>query len=181
MNCNEKALVRAYGELGKKARVPALWLYSIDDRYLWPDLVERMFLAYADAGAPVRLELVGSLWFSFDGHRLSRLGGRELWRPRIDSFLNLIGAPNWGSDPGDAAIVRRPPPNSLSLYDRGRTHWLRYLGEAMHKAFAVGTDIRFGWAAARDTADEAVEAALRHCEAKGDQCRVVSTDGDMVP
>ena len=177
-NCNEQAFVRAFGELGKKARVPALWLYSTTDRSIWPELVNRAFAAYADGGAPARLELVGPLWFYHDGHRLSRLGGRELWRPRIDAFLRVVGAPSWQSDPGDAAIARHPAPRSLNK--RGRARWLRYLGEARHKAFALGTGPRFGWSTARDTAEEAMKAAMGACEAKGDRCRLVSIDGKIV-
>ena len=137
-NCNETAFVRAFGEFGKKARVPALWLYSTDDRYFWPELVDRAFSAYAGGGAPVRLERVGPLWFYHDGHRLSRLGGRELWRPRIDAFLKVVGAPSWQSDPGDTAIVKLPPPQSLELYDRGRAHWRRYLARKNHRFSSRG-------------------------------------------
>ena len=72
-------------------------------------------------------------------------------------------------------------PQSLTLYDRGQSHWRRYLGEAKHKAFALGTDIRFGWAAARNTVEEPVRDAMGSCEAKGDRCRVVSIDGEAVP
>ena len=177
-NCNETAFVRAYGKFGKKARVPALWLYSTADRFFWPELVDRALSAYADSGAPVRLERVGRLWFYHDGHRLSRLGGRELWRPRIDAFLKVVGAPNWQSSPGDGAVARVPAPQSLDK--RGRNRWRRYLGEAKHKAFALGTGPRFGWQTDRDTVEEAVKAAMGFCEAKGDRCRVVSIDGEIV-
>ena len=165
--------------LARRPGVPALWLYSTADRSIWPELVNRAVSAYADGGAPVRLEMVGPLWFYHDGHRLSRLGGRELWRPRIDAFLEIVGAPTWQSAPDDAAVARHRAPPSLNK--RGRARWLRYLGEAGRKAFAVGTGPRFGWSTARDTVEEATKAAMGACEAKGDRCRLVSIDGDMVP
>ena len=159
--------------------MPALWLYSTTDRSFWPELVKRAFSAYADGGAPVRLERVGARWFHADGHKLSRLGGRALWRPRIDAFLRLIGAPIWKKSPGTGAIARLPAPSSLDK--RGRARWWRYLGYAEHKAFALGTGPRFGWVAARESAAAAIKDAMGFCEAKGDRCRVVSVDGAAHP
>ena len=174
-NCNERGFVKAFETFGKKASVPALWLYSTVDRFFWPELVDRALDAYAKNGAPVRLERVGPLWFIEDGHKLVRLGGRELWRPRIDAFLDAIGAPNWETSPGPGAVARLPAPASLDR--RGQNRWRRYLGEASHKAFVLGPSTRFGWASARESAAEATKAAMGYCEAKGDQCRIVSIDG----
>ena len=174
-NCNETGFVKAFETFGKKASVPALWLYSTADRFFWPELVDRALDAYAKNGAPVRLERVGRLWFIEDGHKLVRLGGRELWRPRIDAFLDAIGAPNWETSPSSGAVARLPAPASLDT--RGGNRWRRYLGEASHKAFALGPGTRFGWAAARESAAKATNDAMGYCEAKGDQCRIVSIDG----
>lgn len=176
-NCSPAGFVGAFGDFGRRARVPSLWLYSPTDRLFGPDLVEKAFSAYADGGAPARLEWVGPLWYSGDGHRIAHLGGRELWRPRIDAFLDAIGAPNWEAAPGDGAVARLPPPSSLG--ERGRRHWRGYLAIADHKAFALGPGGRFGWAAPRDTVEEAVEDAMGYCQHQGDTCRVVSIDGEM--
>ncbi len=175
VNHNEDGLVAAFAEFGRTARIPALWLYSVTDRFFWPALVERMFTAYADAGAPVRLDWTGPLWFSGDGHRLMSLGGRELWRPRISAFLKAIGAPNWDRDPGDAAVVFVRPPESLKR--NGRWQWLRYLATAGHKAFAVGVGGKFSWAGAQESLDRAKGRALKRCNARGGPCRIVSVNG----
>ena len=174
-NCNETGFVKAFESFGMEARVPALWLYSTADRFFWPALVDRALDAYARNGAPVRLERVGRLWYSQDGHVLARLGGRELWRPRIDAFLQDIGAPTWEVSPGAGAVARPPAPASLDA--RGRGRWQRYLAEAGHKAFVLGPGTRFGWASARESAAKAKEDALAYCEANGDHCRVVSVNG----
>lgn len=174
-NCSEAGFVKAFETFGKTARVPALWLYSIADRFFWPGLVDRALEAYAKNGAAVRLERVGRLWFVEDGHKLVRLGGRALWRPRIDAFLDAIGAPNWETSPGSGAVARLPAPASLGK--RGRNRWRRYLGEAPHKAFAVGPGTRFGWATARESTAKASKAAMGYCEARGDRCRIVSVNG----
>ena len=94
-NRNEEGFVRAFGRFGEEATVPALWLYSTTDRLFWPELVDRAFEAYAAGGAPVRLERVGHLGFTDNGHLLYLRDGRRIWRPRIDAFLDAIGAPNW--------------------------------------------------------------------------------------
>ncbi len=177
-NCNAEGLTGAFDLLGRDARVPVLWLHSTADRYFWPDLVHRNFEAYSANGAPVRLEMVGPLWYAEDGHELLDLGGRALWRPRIDAFLEAVGAPTWTADPGDAAVRRIAAPAGLSNKWHGR--WLRYLGSAGHKAFALGPKSRFGWATRRDSRDAAVADALDACQAKGDTCRVVSVDGAPV-
>ena len=99
-NCNEARFVDSFGEFGKTARVPALWLYSTADRYFWPDLVKRAFDAYAKGGAPVRLEWFGPLLYADDGHRLYRGEGQHLWSTRISDFLRDIGAPTWKTGSG---------------------------------------------------------------------------------
>lgn len=174
-NCSKHGFVHAFGAFGEGARVPALWLYSSADTLFWPELVDRAFDAYAGNGAPVRLERVGAVWFSRNGHNLFELGGRELWRPRIDAFLDAIGAPNWETAPDDAAVARPPPPSGLGR--RGKGNWMRYLGSVGHKAFARGDGTRFGYATRRNTPEEAMKDAIGYCEKKGDKCRVVSVDG----
>ena len=178
-NCSESGFVGAFGEFGKEARVPALWLYSTTDKLFWPELVDRAFEAYASNGAPVRLDRMGPLWFTRNGHFLVALGGREHWRPRIDDFLNSIGAPNWEKAPGDAAVPRLDPPPGMGR--RAFRFWHRYLAGAPHKAFAVGEDGRTGGSSRHDTVEEAKEAAIRSCEKRSSSCRIVSVDGKMTP
>lgn len=178
VNCDADGLTGAHDLLGREATVPVLWLYSSADRSFWPDLVHRNLDAFAANGAAVRLEMVGPLWYAEDGHELVDLGGRALWRPRIDAFLEAVGAPTWTADPGDAGVRRFSPPDGLTKKWHGR--WLRYLGSAGHKAFAIGPKSRFGWVARRDSREAAITDALTNCQAKGDNCRVVSTDGTPV-
>lgn len=175
--CGEDRLVAALSTFGRSARVPALWLYSETDRFFWPGLVQRMLSAYADEGAPVRLEMIGPLWFAEDGHYLVNLGGRELWRPRIDAFLNLIGAQNWREDPGDASVTNWDPPPALS--SANHPAWRLYLGRGDHKAFAMGPHGIYGWSVNQQTPELARSQALRACEGEGegDSCRVISVAG----
>ena len=138
--CNSGALERAFAAFGRRARVPALWLYSTTDRYFWPALARRNFDAYTAGGAPARLAMVGPLWFSRDGHDLFALGGREIWQPRIGTFLRDVGAPGWNLDPRSAIVPKPDPPAGLET--DGVAAWWRYIAGASWKAFAVGDD---GW------------------------------------
>ena len=177
-NCNEAGFVGAFGEFGKGARVPALWLYSTTDRLFGPELIGRAFEAYASRGAPIRLEMVGPLWFTGNGHMITALGARELWRPRIDDFLNAISAQNWKRAPDDAAVERVPPPEVGAGCDKW---WRRYLGYGGHKAFAL-SDVGQCWFSPwHDTVDDAKAAAIRHCKQRGSGCHIVSVDGKIVP
>ena len=178
-NCSESGFVGAFGEFGKGAKVPALWLYATTDRMFWPELIDRSLAAYASNGAPVRLERIGPLWYTDNGHNLHLLGGREYWRPRIDAFLNAIGAPSWEAAPDDAAVTKVPPP--VDLGNRGSRRWRLYLGYTGHKAFALGESRQFGWSALQDSPEDAVKAAMRDCKKRGGPCRVVSINGEMVP
>ena len=176
-NCSETGFVGAFGMFGNGATVPALWLYSSTDRLFGPNLVGRAFEAYAGGGAPVRLEMVGPLWFTGNGHAIPALGARELWRPRIDAFLNAIGAQNWKRAPKDAAVERLPAPPGLGARCEG--WWRLYLAATGHKAFAISNDGQCGPSRRHDTADEAKAAALSRCERRGSGCRIVSVNGRM--
>ncbi|MCY4011595.1 MAG: hypothetical protein OXG82_02650 [Gammaproteobacteria bacterium] len=172
--CNARALTRAFEMFGRVARVPALWLYSTADRFFWPSLTRANFDAYVAGGAPARLQMLGSLWYAEDGHELFQLGGRELWQPRISAFLRDIGAPGWRLDPAWAIVAKPSPPTGLE--PAAHTAWLRYLGRAGHKAFAVG-DNGWGWATGRPDREEAEKAALAFCEEYTKGCRVVRHSG----
>ena len=105
-NCDEYGFVDAFGEFGKMVRIPSLWLYSTADHFFWPDLVRRALAAYAEGGAPVRLEWFGPLPFAGDGHRLYRGEGQYLWSPRIGAFLKNIGAPDRRTRSGGQASTQ---------------------------------------------------------------------------
>ena len=178
-NCSEAGFVGAFAEFGRGATVPALWIYATSDRMFWPDLVDRALAAYARDGAPVRLERVGPLWFTGNGHLVHFLGARELWRPRIDAFLDAVGVQSWDLAPDDGAVEKLPPPRDLG--ERGGRRWKLYLGFPGHKAFALGDERQFGWSALQDSPESAVASAMKDCEKRGGRCRIVSIAGEMVP
>lgn len=93
----ENELVRAYGDYGKRARIPSLWIYSANDRLFPASLVDRMHEAYLDGGGDVQRQRVGK--FASDGHALfSSRGGRRIWLQHLDGFLRSRELPTWDLD-----------------------------------------------------------------------------------
>ena len=78
----------------------------------------------------------------------------------------------------NTVVAELPPPSGLGK--RGRKRWSRYLAARKHKAFARGPGKRFGWASGRSSVEKAKKTAIRRCEKKGDTCRIVSVDGELV-
>lgn len=86
--CSPEIMKRMYSDYGRTARVPTLWLYSVNDQYWgqrWPRDWFEAFKAAGGRGEFAQFPAVGT-----DGHRLfSR--GTELWQPRVHEFLASIG------------------------------------------------------------------------------------------
>ncbi len=92
----ENNLIEAFGDYGRGARYPSLWIYGDNDSY-WPwPLPERMFNLYkanaVGAASDARFVDVGE--FDGDSHRLfSNRAGVALWLPAVDEFFRHLGLP----------------------------------------------------------------------------------------
>jgi dienelactone hydrolase len=92
----EDKLIETFGDYGKDARYPSLWIYGDNDSY-WPaPLPDRMFNAYKanakGAAADARMVDVGE--FAGDSHRLfSAREGIPLWLPPVGAFFRSLGLP----------------------------------------------------------------------------------------
>lgn len=172
--CSEERLVNAYAALGRTARVPSLWIYSVNDAYFGPALAQRMFSAYSSQGGTGEFRLVPA--FGDDGHALfSRRAGVPQWRPLVDAFLRRHGLPTWDAPPREPVVADLPPPAQLALRDH--VQWQRYLDAADNKAFAIAPGGRFAWRAGFYRLDEARAAALATCGVRA--CSLVS-ENDML-
>lgn len=98
LNCPgwEHDLIDAFGDYGRTARYPSLWIYGDNDTYWqWP-LPERMYNQFkANAGgqgADARFVNVGE--FDGDAHRLfTSPAGIAVWLPEVEAFFEHIGMP----------------------------------------------------------------------------------------
>ena len=87
--CGEARLVEAMARYGGSARVPALWIYSANDRFFGPALAQRMHRAFVDAGGEA--QFVEAPASGLDGHGYFARAMDD-WTPRVASFLARIGA-----------------------------------------------------------------------------------------
>jgi dienelactone hydrolase len=85
-NCAPGALVEAAATFGKSERIPTLWLYSESDDYFGPELSQRMYRAFRNAGGQGEFHLLPPL--GAQGHRLiSSDDAFALWAPILERFL----------------------------------------------------------------------------------------------
>lgn len=87
--CGEARLVEAMGRYGSAARVPELWIYSVNDQFFGPALARRMHAAFTRAGA--HAEFFEAPETGSDGHGYFSWRTRE-WSPRVEEFLRRVGA-----------------------------------------------------------------------------------------
>ena len=87
--CGEERLVEAMARYGSAARVPELWIYSVNDRFFGPGLARRMHAAFVHSGG--RAELIEAPATGLDGHGYFARAMDD-WAPRAAAFLQRIGA-----------------------------------------------------------------------------------------
>jgi dienelactone hydrolase len=167
--CSLDSLVDTWAALGRGARIPALWLYAENDRSYGPDLVRRMFDAYAAGGAPAQLQMLPP--FGSDGHDLITTAPANAWLPTVEPFLAALALPS-------TPVIALPPPPELpsppgavAVCAKVFTDYLAYRSDA--KAFAVTPRGGCGGGIGR-TIDEARDNALAECKAntRGGACRL---------
>ena len=88
--CAPHALERMFGDYGKTARIPMLWIYTENDMYFGAELPRQWHAAFVAAGG--QAQLVQFPPQGDDGHLLfSRFP--QLWQPRVAEFLEAQGFP----------------------------------------------------------------------------------------
>ncbi|MBV8271741.1 MAG: prolyl oligopeptidase family serine peptidase [Cupriavidus sp.] len=110
-NCNgwENNLVDAFGDYGRGARYPSLWVYGDNDSF-WPwPLPERMFNSYKAnvTGAATDTRFVDIGEFDGDSHRLfGELAGNGVWLPEVEAFFRELGLPFDVEPPDEEPVTR---------------------------------------------------------------------------
>lgn len=172
--CNPEALVAAFAEFGRRAKVPMLWVYAANDHYFGPQLAQAFYRAFTQSGGKAEFITAGA--FGEDGHGLFSQRGIPVWAPMADDFLksqNLVLRDTLLQIPVPAV----DPPAYLS--SEGRGAFQRYLLSAPHKAFAASPVNGFGMSLGQRTTQEAEKHALEACKKlapKSDPCTMVMID-----
>lgn len=88
--CSTAQMERLFGQYGKTARIPSLWIYAENDQYFGPVYPREWFAAFQGAGGTgefVQLPPQGD-----DGHQtFARFPAA--WQPRVSAFLDAHGFP----------------------------------------------------------------------------------------
>ncbi|HUK05396.1 MAG TPA: dienelactone hydrolase family protein [Burkholderiales bacterium] len=88
--CAPDRLRRLFADYGKAARIPTLWIYTENDRYMGPTYPREWFDAFRAEGGPgeyTRYPPSGQ-----DGHGLFTRAP-DIWAPRVLEFLRANGYP----------------------------------------------------------------------------------------
>jgi dienelactone hydrolase len=86
--CGPQRIEQLFGQYGKTARIPTLWIYTENDRYFGPEYPREWFKAFKEAGGTG--EFVQFPPHGEDGHSLfTRFP--EVWQPRVREFLSQVG------------------------------------------------------------------------------------------
>lgn len=84
--CALEELVRDAATLGRRARTPALWIYTENDQSFPPALTRRIAEAYRAGGAPLEFRLLPA--FGTDGHALlPSSSGLRVWEAVVEPFV----------------------------------------------------------------------------------------------
>lgn len=176
--CSPDKTMAIVAELGKRATLPMLWLYSENDRYWGAKWPRQWHAAYVKAGG--RAEMTTFPPVGNDGHTLLG-GGFRLWRPVVDRFVEKLGFPPPRSKdaPKPTEFARIDQAEKLPFVkDAVKTDgYQKFLDTDIPRAFVVSTT--GGWASR--SGDNAAGRALEWCKAnsKG-SCHLYAVDDAVV-
>jgi dienelactone hydrolase len=88
-SCKPEQLGAIYGQFGKTARTPTLWLYAENDLFWGPDVPKRWFDAFKNGGSDATFLQTPPVPGEENGHTLINTGG-PLWKPSVESFLQRL-------------------------------------------------------------------------------------------
>jgi dienelactone hydrolase len=174
--CGADAQAEAFGEFGRTARMPMLWVYSENDLYFWPELAQRFHAAFQASGG--RAKFVAAPSYSRDGHSLFSEGGAPVWIPIVDGFLR---EQNLGLRTPLPPLVSDalPAPPHFRPDGAGRASFKQYLRANDHKAFATSEKGDFAWRSSATTVRDAQLAAREACERRGTVCTIYAVDNEL--
>lgn len=82
--CEPFRLAQMFGDYGRSAKVPTLWIYTENDRYFAPRHARNWHDAFRAQGGAGELLLLPA--FGEDGHQLFARG-RQVWQSHVQPFL----------------------------------------------------------------------------------------------
>lgn len=166
--CKPEDLVTLFASIGRRSRLPSLWLYAENDSVFAPDYVRQLHEAYVGQGGRAEFHMfdpVGTEGHDMFGH----MDGMLRWIPALDRFLRAQKLPTFDPNPVDASL------RQLNLGPSARQVVIRYAGRPTEKALAVSRSNRvvyaqFGGADLDETERLAAEACVERAK---EPCRIL--------
>jgi dienelactone hydrolase len=88
-SCKPEQVSAIYGQFGKTARIPSLWLYAENDLFWGDDVPKQWFDAFKNAASDGTFIQTPPIPGEENGHTLINTGG-PLWKPSVESFLQRL-------------------------------------------------------------------------------------------
>jgi dienelactone hydrolase len=88
-SCKPEQIATIYGQFGKTARMPTLWLYAENDLFWGADVPKQWFDAFKNGGSDATLIQTPPVPGEENGHTLINTGG-PLWMPGVETFLQRL-------------------------------------------------------------------------------------------
>lgn len=168
----EDLLVETVARLAVRSRVPVLWLYSDNDSFFPPPLVDRMYRGLPSGQSGTDLARIGAL--PRDGHFLfGSSAGRMQWLGTVDAFLRRQGLPTWEAGDVEKLVVRS------GLGPSYRTVLERYLAAPSQKVLAwAPSKQRAVFFAGNRMLRQARARGLAYCRERlnAEDCQIVMED-----
>ena len=169
-NCVEKGnpeLVRTFGLLAGRSKVPQLWIYADNDELFPAALVNQMHEAALNAKGDVRRVSIPKL--EPRGHNVfGSNAGRRIWLREVDSSLR-----GWKLPTHRPSVVVDWL-KAMDLTSRDQNALERYLSDPNYKALAFSAkEKRLFWRFGGGNARDATEGAMKDCAGKFQDCRIV--------
>jgi pimeloyl-ACP methyl ester carboxylesterase len=189
-NCEwQQPLLEEMQQAGRSS-IPSLWLYAKNDSLFMPELVNRMFDAYKNAGGNGRLVSLPN--FSYEGHYffLSQSGSR-LWWAETERFMTKIGLSTVKivdipetETPRASGFAHLADISKVPFAKKQQQHGIRdyqkFLIAKGAKAFALSKDgTRWGWSQTENPLDEALEYCNNN-NTSNNQCKLYAADQQVV-
>jgi dienelactone hydrolase len=166
--CRPEDLLTLFKAMGRRSRLPALWLYAENDSVFAADYARQLHEAYVGEGGRTEFHMFDPI--GPEGHDIfGRLDGMLRWIPVLDRFLRSQKLTTFDPDPADASL------RQLDLGPSARQAVIRYAGRPTEKALAVSRSnkvvyTQFGGA----DLDETERLALDACAARAKEpCRIL--------
>jgi dienelactone hydrolase len=88
-SCWPAKLTDLYGEFGREAKAPSLWLYAPNDLYWGAEVPPQWHAAYKAGGSDTLFVQTAPVEGA-DGHHLLNVGGR-MWSGPLNAFMKKVG------------------------------------------------------------------------------------------